>query len=48
MSLENQTSQVRYGWFIYTFQSAEQHVVDNFSSWPKEQKVEVLIFEAKG
>ena len=47
MSSENEKSQVTYGSFIYTFQSAHQDVVDNSSSWPKEQKVEVLIFEAK-
>ena len=47
MSLENETSQVGYEWFIYTFQSAEEDVVDNSSSWPKEQKLQVLIFEVK-
>ena len=28
MSLENETSQERYGCFIYTFQSEEQDVID--------------------
>ena len=47
MSLENEASQVGYDWFIYTFQSAEEDVVDNSSSWPKQQKLQVLIFEVK-
>ena len=47
MGLENETSQVRYGSSIYTFQSAEQGVVDNSSTWPKEQKVQVSIFQVK-